>query len=154
MFGRNPWGIKVLLHLISVACIPLSYQIGWQLSRNRWVAFFSGLIPTLSPDLLYYSNYIMADLPNLFFVLLFCYFLILGLETSKWHWILAAMITASAGNFTASKGSDALVDDALKARFQNSFPQEAIDNIKWYPPVPAGLETIEGAVLDRVNAAK
>ena len=67
---------------------------------------------------------------------------------------IAAMITASAGNFTASKGSDALVDDALKARFQNSFPQEAIDNIKWYPPVPAGLETIEGAVLDRVNAAK
>jgi len=67
---------------------------------------------------------------------------------------IAAMITAAAGNFTASQGSDALVDDALKARFQASFPQAAIDNIKWYPPVPAGLETIEGGVLDRVNAAQ
>ncbi len=66
---------------------------------------------------------------------------------------IAAMITTAAGNFTASKGGDAGVDDALKARYQASFPQEAIDNIKWYPPVPAGLETLEGAVLDRVNAA-
>lgn len=66
----------------------------------------------------------------------------------------AAMVTAAAGNFTSSKGSDALVDPALKERYQKSFPQEAIDNIKWYPPVPAGLETIEGGVLDRVNAAQ
>jgi spermidine/putrescine transport system substrate-binding protein len=67
---------------------------------------------------------------------------------------IAAMITTSAGNFTASKGGDAGVDAALKARYQVSFPQAAIDNIKWYPPVPANLETLEGAVLDRVNAAK
>lgn len=67
---------------------------------------------------------------------------------------IAAMITASAGNFTASKGGDADVDDALKAKYQASFPQEAIDNIKWYPSVPAGLEALEGATLDRVNAAK
>ncbi len=66
---------------------------------------------------------------------------------------IAAMITASAGNFTASQGGEAEVDDALKAKFQASFPQEAIDNIKWYPPVPAGLETLEGAALDRINAA-
>jgi spermidine/putrescine transport system substrate-binding protein len=67
---------------------------------------------------------------------------------------IAGMITAAAGNFTASAGGDAMVDDALKARFQASFPQAAIDNIKWYPTVPAGLEAIEGGVLDRVNAAK
>lgn len=66
---------------------------------------------------------------------------------------IAAMITTSAGNFTASLGGDANVDPALKARYQASFPQAAIDNINWYPPVPAGLETMEGAVLDRVNAA-
>ena len=66
---------------------------------------------------------------------------------------VAAMITAAAGNFTASQGADAYADDALKARYQASFPQEAIDNIKWYPPVPAGLEAIEGGVLDRVKAA-
>ncbi len=66
---------------------------------------------------------------------------------------IAAMITAAAGNFTASDGAAEFADDALKARYQASFPQEAIDNIKWYPPVPAGLEAIEGGVLDRVKAA-
>ncbi|KPA23661.1 Putrescine-binding periplasmic protein precursor [Shimia sp. SK013] len=66
---------------------------------------------------------------------------------------VAAMITAAAGNFTASDGAAEFADDALKAKYQASFPQEAIDNIKWYPPVPAGLEAIEGGVLDRVKAA-
>jgi len=66
---------------------------------------------------------------------------------------VSAMITASAGNFTASKGADAYASDELKAKYQNSFPPEDVDNIKWYPPVPAGLEAIEGGVLDRVKAA-
>lgn len=66
---------------------------------------------------------------------------------------IAAMITAAAGNFTASAGADAFAEEGLKAKYQASFPQEAIDNIKWYPPVPAGLEAIEGEVLDRVQAA-
>lgn len=67
---------------------------------------------------------------------------------------IAAMITAAAGNFTASQGADEFASADLKARYQASFPPEAIDNIKWYPPVPAGLEAIEGGVLDRVKAAK
>ncbi|MGQ3486794.1 extracellular solute-binding protein [Roseovarius pacificus] len=66
---------------------------------------------------------------------------------------VSAMITDSVGNFTASQGADEYVSDALKAKYQASFPPEAVDNIKWYPPVPAGLEVIEGAVLDRVKAA-
>jgi spermidine/putrescine transport system substrate-binding protein len=66
---------------------------------------------------------------------------------------VAAKIVASAGNFTASKGSDQLVDAKLKQQFATSFPQAAIDNIKWYPPVPAGLEELEGRVLDRVKAS-
>jgi spermidine/putrescine transport system substrate-binding protein len=67
---------------------------------------------------------------------------------------IAAMITAAAGNFTASQGADEFAAADLKARYQASFPQDAIDNIKWYPPVPAGLEAIEGGVLDRVKAAQ
>lgn len=67
---------------------------------------------------------------------------------------VAAKITAAAGNFTASKGADEFADAELKAQFQKSFPAEALDNVKWYPTVPAGLEEIEGMVLDRVNAAK
>ncbi len=66
---------------------------------------------------------------------------------------VSALITEAAGNFTASAGADEFVPDDLKARFQASFPAAAIDNIKWYPPVPAGLEAIEGGVLDRVKAA-
>ncbi|WP_193174112.1 extracellular solute-binding protein [Oricola nitratireducens] len=66
---------------------------------------------------------------------------------------IAALITEAAGNFTASKGADEFVSADLKARYQASFPPEAVDNIKWYPPVPAGLEAIEGGVLDRVKAA-
>lgn len=66
---------------------------------------------------------------------------------------IAAMITNTAGNFTAAVGGDAGVNADLKARYQGSFDQTAIDNIKWYPPVPAGLEALEGATLDRINAA-
>lgn len=66
---------------------------------------------------------------------------------------IAAMITDVAGNFTASKGADEFVSAELKAKYQASFPPEAVDNIKWYPPVPAGLEALEGSILDRVNAA-
>ncbi|MCP4381677.1 MAG: extracellular solute-binding protein [Hyphomicrobiales bacterium] len=81
-------------------------------------------------------------------------------EDAAYKWInfvmqpeIAAKITAAAGNFTASKGADAFAEEALKTRFQDSFPPEAIDNIKWYPPVPAGLEDIEGKILDRVQAS-
>ncbi len=65
---------------------------------------------------------------------------------------IAAKVAASAGNFSASKGADALTQGALKQQFQESFPQAAIDNIKWYPAVPAGVEDIEGKVLDRLKA--
>ncbi len=82
-------------------------------------------------------------------------------DAAAYQWInfvmqpeVAAKITAAAGNFTASKGSSEYVEEGLKKRFQESFPQSAIDNIKWYPPVPAGLEAKEGKVLDRVKAAK
>ncbi len=82
-------------------------------------------------------------------------------DAAAYRWInfvmqprIAAMITAEAGNFTASRGADEFADPKLKQQFQMSFPQAAIDNIKWYPPVPAGLEEMEGKVLDRVKATR
>ncbi|GLS89313.1 spermidine/putrescine ABC transporter substrate-binding protein [Psychromonas marina] len=82
-------------------------------------------------------------------------------ESAAYKWInfvmqpkVAAMITDSAGNFTASKGADDFVNASLRAKYKASFDTAAIDNIKWYPPVPAGLEMIEGKVLDRIKAAK
>lgn len=82
-------------------------------------------------------------------------------EEAAYKWInfvmqpeVAAMITEAAGNFTASQGSDQFVNEKLKAQFNESFPPKDIDNIKWYPPVPPGLEEMEGKVLDRVKAAQ
>ena len=66
---------------------------------------------------------------------------------------IAALVAKSAGNFTASKGADQLMEGKLKAQFAESFPDAALKNIKWYPAVPAGLEAIEGRILDRVKAA-
>ena len=66
---------------------------------------------------------------------------------------IAAMITDEAGNFTASQGADAFVNEELKARYQSSFPPEKLDAINWYPPVPAGIEQMEGETLDRIQAA-
>jgi spermidine/putrescine transport system substrate-binding protein len=67
---------------------------------------------------------------------------------------IAAKVASSAGNFTASKGADQMMDATLKKQFADSFPEAALKNIKWYPAVPAGIEEIEGRVLDRVKAAK
>ena len=67
---------------------------------------------------------------------------------------IAAKVAGSAGNFTASKGADDLTAGKLKEQFKSSFPEAAIKNIKWYPAVPAGLEEIEGRILDRVKAAQ
>jgi spermidine/putrescine transport system substrate-binding protein len=66
---------------------------------------------------------------------------------------IAAKVAGAAGNFTASKGADQLMDAKLKAQFAASFPTAALNNVKWYPAVPAGLEEIEGRVLDRIKAA-
>jgi len=66
---------------------------------------------------------------------------------------IAAKVASSAGNFTASKGADQLMDAKLKAQFAASFPEAALKNVKWYPAVPPGIEEIEGKVLDRVKAA-
>lgn len=82
-------------------------------------------------------------------------------EDSAYKWInfvmqpkIASMITNSAGNFTAAKGGDVDVDPVMQKQFNASFSQADIDNIKWYPTVPAGLETLEGKALDKINAAK
>ncbi len=66
---------------------------------------------------------------------------------------IAARVAKSAGNFTASKGADKLMEAKLKAQFAASFSDAALANVKWYPAVPAGIEAIEGRVLDRVKAA-
>jgi hypothetical protein len=95
LFGRNPAGIKILLHLLALACIPVSYWLGWKISRNRAIAVLSGLIATLSPDLYFYSNYAMTDVPNILLVLLFCVFLLTALESMQPRWIFVTLLTSA-----------------------------------------------------------
>ncbi len=66
----------------------------------------------------------------------------------------AAVFTNSEKYGTASAGAVQLLDASVKANFERCFPLRAIANIKWYPPVPAKLEEIEGRILDKVKAAK
>lgn len=66
----------------------------------------------------------------------------------------AAIFTNAEKYGTASAGAVKLLDADVRANFERSFPQEAIDNIKWYPPVPAKIEAIEGKILEKVKAAK
>ena len=65
----------------------------------------------------------------------------------------AALITKSVGNFTAAKDTAPLVDARLKAQFSAAFSTGELKNVHWYPAIPAGLEEIEGKVLDRIKAA-
>jgi spermidine/putrescine transport system substrate-binding protein len=66
---------------------------------------------------------------------------------------VAARITRSVGNWTAARGTEALVDPRMREQYNASFPQGAFTNIKWYPAIPWGLEELEGRILDRIKAA-
>lgn len=65
----------------------------------------------------------------------------------------AARVIKSVGSFSAAKDTAPLVDPRLKAQFAATFPDNVLQAIHWYPAIPAGLEELEGRVLDRVKAA-
>ncbi|MFW5488496.1 MAG: extracellular solute-binding protein [Desulfovibrio sp.] len=80
--------------------------------------------------------------------------------SAAYKWINFMLKPENSGYFTsqekcatASKDAMKYTDKAVSANFTRSFPQAAIDNIKWYPPVPAKLESMEGKVLDKIKAA-
>lgn len=80
---------------------------------------------------------------------------------AAYKWINFMLKPENAGYFTtaekcatASQGANAFVAPEVRGNFERSFPQATIDNIKWYPPVPAQLESMEGKVLDKVKAAQ
>ena len=80
-------------------------------------------------------------------------------EDAAYKWInfvmrpeIAAQIVEASGSFSASKGSDDLVPESIKKAYKEAFPPEVIANIKWFPAIPAGLEDMEGKILDRIAA--
>ena len=55
---------------------------------------------------------------------------------------------------TASKDAAKYLDADVRDNISRSFSPADIDNIKWYPPVSADIEQLEGKILDKVKAAK
>lgn len=108
LFGRNPWGLKICLHLLAMACVPISYRLGWQLGRRRWFAFCAGLLTALSPDLLNYASHASSEVPHFFFGLLLCTLLISALETPSFGWILAALVAGALAVLVRPENSVAL----------------------------------------------
>ncbi|MGW8186255.1 MAG: extracellular solute-binding protein [Desulfobacterales bacterium] len=66
----------------------------------------------------------------------------------------AALFSNQEKYATASKGAGKYLDDEVRNNIGRSFTVEDIDNIKWYPPVSAEIEQLEGKILDKVKAAK
>ena len=58
---------------------------------------------------------------------------------------MAAKVAKSVGSFSAANGTEALI-----GAHASPVPMQSIH---WYPAIPAGLEELEGRVLDRVKAA-
>lgn len=65
----------------------------------------------------------------------------------------AAYFTNQEKYGTASRDAAQYLDAKIRENFSRSFTAADIDNIKWYPPVPARLESIEGKILDKVKAS-
>jgi len=79
---------------------------------------------------------------------------------AAYQWINFMMQPENAAYFTnkekygtASQGTNQYLDAKIRDNFSRSFSAADLDNVKWYPPVPAKLEAIEGKILDKVKAA-
>ncbi|RVU39558.1 extracellular solute-binding protein [Hwanghaeella grinnelliae] len=66
---------------------------------------------------------------------------------------IVTMISKSSGAISAVKGGKELMPDAAREAVNLAFDDAAIANLKVMPSVPAGLEDMEGKVLDRIKAA-
>ncbi len=66
----------------------------------------------------------------------------------------AAYFTNKEGYYAASKEAENYLKPDVRASLKRSFSKSDIENIKWYPPVPAKIEEIEAKILDEVRAAR
>ena len=66
----------------------------------------------------------------------------------------AAVFTNKEKYATASKDAVKYLDENIKANFTRCYTPEVMKKMNWYPTVPAGLEEMEGKVMDKIKAAK
>lgn len=67
---------------------------------------------------------------------------------------IVTMISDSSGAVSAVKGGIDLMPSAAREAVAAAFDEEALENLKFMPSVPAGLEDFEGKVLDRIQTAE
>ncbi|MEM5471796.1 extracellular solute-binding protein [Hoeflea sp. AS60] len=65
---------------------------------------------------------------------------------------IVTLISESSGSIAAVKGSIALMPEGSRAAVSAAFDDAALAGLKFMPSVPAGLEDMEGKVLDRIKA--
>ena len=81
-------------------------------------------------------------------------------EDAAYQWINfvmrpenARVVSVHSGYKTAAKGFEDLQSDQAKRTYKDAFTAADVERIKWFPPIPPGLEDIEGKILERVKAA-
>ena len=52
------------------------------------------------------------------------------------------------------RGAEQAVEPALRRQFAQSFSEEALRRIRWYPPLTADIEAIDTRLLTRLRAAR
>ncbi len=114
LFGKNAAGVKLTLHLLTIGVIPMLYLLTWKLYRRRSFAFFSALIGVFIPELYLFSNFVMSDGPNVFFVLAYCVTLLTALESPSWKTLFAFML---AGTFAVLLRAENILLFAIGAAF-------------------------------------
>ena len=77
VFGeQSPAAIQIVQHLMVVAICVVSAMLAWELTRLRMVSLLTGLMCTLSIQLLTLANLIFAEVPYTLALLLSVYFLV------------------------------------------------------------------------------
>ncbi|SMF54474.1 spermidine/putrescine transport system substrate-binding protein [Tistlia consotensis] len=66
---------------------------------------------------------------------------------------IVTLISGSSGAIGAVKGAIELMPAESRAAVEAAFDEKALANLKFMPSVPAGIEDMEGKVLERVKAA-
>lgn len=146
VFGRNPLGVKLLLHVLALACVPLSYWLGWRLERRRWFAFAAALLTALLPDLYSYAGLVLSEIPYVFASLLYCALLLTALEYLSFGWALASLLAGAFLVLVRPDGSALLLIGAvlLVARWiwlrrsQQAQPRSAASTARlrwWHLPL-------------------
>jgi spermidine/putrescine transport system substrate-binding protein len=64
----------------------------------------------------------------------------------------AALVMQASNSMSAAVGAQDRVPEKLRQSIERVYSPQAIANIKWFPPIPPGLEAREGKILDRIAA--